>query len=196
MKNLRQRAWFSAVLLMAPLIPVHAQTPANQAAPSSLHWVCSTEAERWKAMTPTTVAPGTTSAPSAGSGLLVLDPTKQYQTIDGFGGCFNELGWEALVALDERSREDALKELFTSDGAISPSVAHRSGRTIFRSGWYSLNETPGDYAMKDFSIERNRQRADPVHQGGHEIPAQARYLGVAVVPAVVDDDVRSLQGPR
>ena len=109
---------------------------------------------------------------------------------------FNDLAWQALLALDRRGREDALKALFASDGCNFNLGRAPIGANDFSLGWYSLNETPGDYAMKEFSIERDRRRADPVHQGRHEIPAQARYLGRAVDAAVVDEDVRSLQGRR
>jgi glucosylceramidase len=167
---------------MVPLIPVHAQPPANKAAPSSLHWVCSTEAERWKAMSPTTVAPGTTSAPSAGSGLLVLDPTKQYQSIDGFGGCFNGLAWQALLALDERGREDALKALFTSDGCNFNLGRAPIGANDFSLGWYSLNETPGDYAMKQFSIERDRRELIPFIKAAMKYQPKLGIWGVPWTP--------------
>src|ERR1700744_117131 len=36
------------------------------------------------------------------------------QTIDGFGGCFNELGWNSLKALRESDRQNIMKELFES----------------------------------------------------------------------------------
>lgn len=43
---------------------------------------------------------------------MVVDVTKTAQTIDGFGTCFNELGWTSLSLLDETVRESILKEMF------------------------------------------------------------------------------------
>ena len=40
---------------------------------------------------------------------VVVDVTKTAQTIDGFGTCFNELGWTSLSLLDETVRESILK---------------------------------------------------------------------------------------
>lgn len=39
-------------------------------------------------------------------------PEVKEQTIDGFGACFNELGWTALSLLDEPGRKAILKNLF------------------------------------------------------------------------------------
>ena len=53
------------------------------------------------------------------------------------------------------------------------------GANDFSLGWYSLNETPGDYEMKHFSIERNREALIPF------IKAAMKYqprLGVWAVP--------------
>jgi glucosylceramidase len=104
-------------------------------------------------------APSSTS-PADGEPVK-LNPNTTYQTIDGFGGCFNELGWEALGALPAEKREAALKELFSPDGANFTHCRAPIGANDFSLGWYSLNETPGDYEMKTFSIERNRQSLIP-----------------------------------
>ena len=42
---------------------------------------------------------------------LNVDLKEVSQTIDGFGGCFNELGWTSLAALSEADRESVLHEL-------------------------------------------------------------------------------------
>src|SRR6266487_4572390 len=34
------------------------------------------------------------------------------QVIDGFGGCFNEIGWQTLQALSEDHRAHVLRDLF------------------------------------------------------------------------------------
>lgn len=47
----------------------------------------------------------------------MLDLQQKFQTVDGFGGCFNEPRWEALTSLPAGRREAALKELFSPDGA-------------------------------------------------------------------------------
>lgn len=127
-----------------------AQTNAESA---GIRWLCSTEKSRWQESTPTQA--------QSPENPIQLDPKTVYQTIDGFGGCFNELGWEALSALPAEKREAALKELFSPEGANFTLARAPIGANDFSLGWYSLNETPGDYEMKNFSIERNRQALIP-----------------------------------
>src|SRR5207302_10098666 len=43
---------------------------------------------------------------------LNVDLTATAQTMEGFGGCFNELGWTSLSKLSEGDRESVLLELF------------------------------------------------------------------------------------
>jgi len=79
------------------------------------------------------------SAASAGATPDVrIEQGTKYQTIDGFGGCFNELGWSALGKATAADRQSVLSSLFGEDGcgfnlarvplapAISPWTAIRS----------------------------------------------------------------------
>ncbi|MBK8474963.1 MAG: hypothetical protein IPL39_01280 [Opitutaceae bacterium] len=141
-------------MLILSVVGVLAHAPtALASAPASVRWICSTEADRWHEKTVEPVALGT----PASDHRVVLDPSQTFQTIDGFGGCFNELGWEALTSLPDDRREAALKELFSPAGASFTLGRASIGANDFSPGWYSLNETSGDYAMKDFSIARTRE---------------------------------------
>jgi glucosylceramidase len=116
-------------------------------------WMASTAAAPWQELGVTAV---TNAAATAGPEVVTLDATTTYQTMDGFGGCFNELGWQALQTLDGPQREAALQALFGPDGCRFNLARAPIGANDFALGWYSLDETPGDYALKDFSIERDR----------------------------------------
>ena len=146
-----------------------------------IRWLCSTEKSRWQELTTTNAA-----APVAADSLK-LDPKTTFQTMDGFGGCFNELGWEALVALPAEKREAALKELFAPEGANFTLCRAPIGANDFSLGWYSLNETPGDYEMKHFSIERNREALIPFIKAAMKYQPKLGVWAVAVVSAVLDD---------
>jgi glucosylceramidase len=142
---------------------------------ASVRWICSTENARWAELTVEIVAP----TPALVGGALAIDAKQTFQTIDGFGGCFNELGWEALTSLPENKREAVLKALFDPAEANFTLGRAPIGANDFSLGWYSLNETPGDYGMAHFSIERNRQALIPY------IKAAMRYqpeLGVWASP--------------
>ncbi len=80
------------------------------------------------------------------------------QQIEGFGGCFNELGWIALTHLSKNEREKVMNELFTPGYGLN-FVYNRApiGANDFATNWYSLNEVPGDFEMKHFSIKRDKK---------------------------------------
>src|ERR1035437_4440850 len=162
----------SKISLIASLLLACSSFAQTNAEPSSVRWICSTEKSRWQAM-------ATTSAATPETNSIKFDPQTTFQTIDGFGGCFNELGWEALGSLPAEKREAALKELFAPEGANFTLCRAPLGANDFSLGWYSLDETRGDYKMKHFSIERNREVLIPF------IKAAMKYqpkLGVWGVP--------------
>lgn len=72
----------------------------------------------------------------------------QEQVIDGFGGCFNELGWDALTLLSEKQRKTILEELFGPDGVRYTFCRLPIGANDYARDWYSFNECPGDFEMK------------------------------------------------
>jgi glucosylceramidase len=86
------------------------------------------------------------------------------QTIDGFGACFNELGWTSLALLTDAERETIFKELFTAEGANFTICRMPVGANDFSCDWYSYNETDGDFEMKNFSIENDRETLIPFIQ--------------------------------
>lgn len=76
--------------------------------------------------------------------------------VEGFGGCFNELGFAALAHLSDRERGQVLHSLFHPDGDQKFSICRLPiGASDYALEWYSLNETDGDLEMKHFSIERD-----------------------------------------
>jgi glucosylceramidase len=86
--------------------------------------------------------------------IVVTD--EKLQQIEGFGGCFNEMGWDALTALPEQERNDVLNKLF------SPSEAHFTlnrmpmGASDYALSFYSFNDVAEDFQMINFNIDRDR----------------------------------------
>ncbi|AEV28423.1 O-glycosyl hydrolase [Sphaerochaeta pleomorpha str. Grapes] len=80
---------------------------------------------------------------------------QSYQGMLGFGGCFNELGYTALEKLDSGHRKNLMEELFKE---ASFNVCRLPiGANDYAKNWYSLDECPGDFDLKEFSIERDKQ---------------------------------------
>ena len=98
------------ILLAGIVVFGFARNAGAQAQPAvapAIQWVCSTQAGPWRELPATVLL----QPPGAESNVVRLDPATVYQTIDGFGGCFNELGWDALQALDPAGQATALKAL-------------------------------------------------------------------------------------
>ncbi|MBC8096844.1 MAG: glycosyl hydrolase [Akkermansiaceae bacterium] len=80
----------------------------------------------------------------------------------GFGGCFNELGWNALAHLPAAKQEAVLDQLFAPGGDLKFEFCRLPiGASDYADDWYSLAETPGDWELRDFSIERDRIKLLP-----------------------------------
>jgi glucosylceramidase len=122
--------------------------------PSQLQaWVASNPQQTW-------FEPGT-PAPAKGPADLELDGTR-HQPWEGFGGCFNEMGWESLSLLDDSSRQAILRDLFDPKGDCRFNLCRMPiGANDYALNWYSLDETDGDFAMEQFSIEHDRQYLIP-----------------------------------
>ncbi|MEC0182388.1 glycoside hydrolase family 30 protein [Paenibacillus peoriae] len=87
---------------------------------------------------------------------------EMYQLVEGFGGCFNELGYVALNHLESAEREQVLHSLFHPKGEHKFTICRLPiGASDYALEWYSHNETDGDVEMKHFSIERDQQYLIP-----------------------------------
>jgi glucosylceramidase len=82
---------------------------------------------------------------------------EKFQCVGGFGGCFNELGWIALMKLDDSKRQSIISELFHTETGCKFSICRMPiGANDYSSKWYSCNENENDFQMEKFSIERDR----------------------------------------
>jgi glucosylceramidase len=92
------------------------------------------------------------SAASAAT-YITVDTSTKFQTIDGFGGCFNELGWKALNSVSAVQRDSVIRALFDTVTGCRFSICRMPiGASDYALGWYSLDENKGDYAMNQESV--------------------------------------------
>jgi len=77
------------------------------------------------------------------------------QVIKGFGGCFNEIGWQALENLAEKNRNSILDDLFNEDKCAFNVCRLPMGASDYALEWHSYDEVPDDYELKNFSIKRD-----------------------------------------
>lgn len=101
-------------------------------------------------------------AVSGRSADVLIDLTKTAQTIEGFGACFNELGWASLDKLAPDVRAGIMKELFSPAVGANFTICRMPiAANDFALDWYSFNETDGDFEMKNFSIDNDRNTLIP-----------------------------------
>lgn len=134
-----------------------------------VQWRWSNENKQWagKVMRPLEKADAT------------LSPNGQeYQKMYGFGACFNELGWRAISHTSKEERERLFHELFSSGDECAKFNVCRLpiGASDYAFNWYSLDETPGDYALTHFSIARDREALIPYIKEALEIAPDIRLF--------------------
>lgn len=115
----------------------------------ALSWISSTKKKAWKQER----KPGLGSmAPTLALGV------EEGHAWQGFGGCFNEIGWEVLQSLPAEVRARLLDALFTPAGDCRFNYCRLPiGANDYALEWYSHNEHVDDFKMEKFSIARDEQ---------------------------------------
>jgi glucosylceramidase len=104
---------------------------------------------------------GTLTSSTSGTADVTVNDSGSTQW-DGFGGCFNEAGWDALSALSDSDKQLAIKLLFdAADGANFAYGRIPIGASDYAMSRYTLAETAGDYTMDKFSIARDKEKLIP-----------------------------------
>lgn len=75
----------------------------------NIRWFSTIENEVWEDNNINFIASGNDTLELTG---------EKHQTVDGFGGCFNELGWIALSKIDETERKKIIAQLFDSETGV------------------------------------------------------------------------------
>jgi glucosylceramidase len=106
----------------------------------------------WKGMQPLSDTSGQTPVIEVFSDTL-------YQRVFGWGGAFNDVGAASIDSLPAGLRAAVMKEIFDPVNGCKFNVGRVPiGISDFSlvAGYYSLNETAGDYSMTNFSIAHDR----------------------------------------
>ncbi|MBC6989549.1 glycoside hydrolase family 30 protein [Hymenobacter sp. BT491] len=125
-------------------------------AQTRVEWVTTTPTASWVEQK------GMQTAAATGPTDAEINVAQPLQTIDGFGACFNELGWTSLSALSKSDREHIVRELFAPGVGANFTICRMPiGANDFSRDWYSYDETPGDFALEHFSIANDEQTLIP-----------------------------------
>lgn len=114
---------------------------------------------------------------------VTVDPYDLQQEWHGFGGTFNEAGWDALSVLSVEQRELAIRLLFSrSEGAHFSWGRIPIGASDYAMDRYTLNDTAGDYEMANFSIDRDRLRLIPYIKAAQSVNPRLKFWGSPWTP--------------
>jgi glucosylceramidase len=94
--------------------------------------------------------------PGKEASVLEVFPADRLQQIEGFGACFNELGWEALLTLNADARTEMLRDLFSAEGVHFTVCRLPLGSNDYSLSYYSYDDVPDDVEMQNFNIDRDR----------------------------------------
>ncbi|MEI9952444.1 MAG: glycoside hydrolase family 30 beta sandwich domain-containing protein [Pseudomonadota bacterium] len=134
--------------------------------------VTSADGAFWKTGTLTPVTSGTADVTADDT-----SPNSLKQRWDGFGGTFNEAGWDALMVLSESDRQLALSYLF--DAANGANFAYGRlpiGASDYAMSRYTLDDsTTADYTMASFSIEHDKKLLIPYIKAAKAIKSDIHF---------------------
>ena len=164
---MRQRRFFvivGAVALTAAVVPpAAASADRGGAGPAARVWV--TSADRAELMHDRgTVAFGTRPT---GELTITVDPSRTYQTMDGFGASITDSSAAVLYRLDPAARERAMRSLFDPVRGIGVSALRQPiGSSDFTDEpHYTYDDMPAgqtDFALAHFSIAHDQAQILPL----------------------------------
>lgn len=132
-----------------------------------IQWVQTTQAKPWQTMSYV--------KESKADSTIVIDVTKKFQKVDGIGGCFNEMGWEAMQKLSATQQNEILQSLFNTVSGCGFNMCRMPiGASDYALDWYSHNENSGDYKMEKFSIDRDKKYLLPYIKAAQKIRPDLR----------------------
>lgn len=126
----------------------------------AIQWIVTTPDVSWEQQKTTGIEFPGNNVPNAPD--VIVDVTRPQQTMDGFGTCFNELGWTSLSILSDVDRDAVFKELFAPGVGANFTICRMPvGANDFSRNWYSYDESAGDFAMDSFSIANDKETLIP-----------------------------------
>ena len=114
---------------------------------------------------------------------ITVDDTMTYQRFDGFGGAFNEQGWDDIQQLGASDQTKAITLLFdATNGAHFMYGRIPIGSSDYAMSRYTDDETAGDTSMTGFSVSRDQQYLIPYVQAALGVNPQLHLWGSPWTP--------------
>ncbi|MGC8954608.1 MAG: glycoside hydrolase family 30 protein [Fervidobacterium sp.] len=113
---------------------------------------------------------------------VLVDPSKKYQQMDGFGASFTDASaWLVFNKLSEEKRKEVMEKLFDRDKGIGISFLRQPmGATDYSTKIYSYDDLPEgvteDPELKYFSIAHDRKYIIPLLKMALEINPELKIM--------------------
>jgi len=199
---MRQRRFFvvvGAVALTAAVVPPAAASADHPGGPAPAARVWVTSPDRAELMHDRgTVAFGT--RPS-GELTITVDPSRTYQSMDGFGASITDSSAAVLYRLDPAAREQAMRSLFDPTRGIGVSALRQPiGSSDFTDEpHYTYDDMPPgqtDFALAHFSIARDRAQILPLLRRARALNPRLTVIATPWSPPAWMKTTDSLVGGR
>ena len=115
----------------------------------------------------------------------IADINEQGAIFEAFGTTFNELDFLALQRLTSEAKDDIFRRLFAPDGDLRLTRGRVSmNANDYGNGWYSCDTVAGDFELRHFNIERDKQTLLPmIHHAQKYQPALRLWMSPWSPPA-------------
>lgn len=166
--HLSRRRWIQQATILAggaaasTLLPSSLLSAAAQPPSATATWISTTAMSPWQQQP---LRPAGWRWDTLDAWVDLSSANTASPAIEGFGACFNELGWTSLQALPDDQRDAIFHELFSPGvGANFTLCRMPIGANDFSRGWYSYDEQPNDFALDHFSIANDLETLVPFIQ--------------------------------
>ena len=93
---------------------------------------------------------------------LTVNEESKIVTFKAWGTTFNELCWDALAILTRNEQDEILSNVFSPEGELHINRGRISmGANDYARSWYSCDEVEGDFELRYFNIDRDKQTIIP-----------------------------------
>jgi glucosylceramidase len=107
----------------------------------------------------------------------MVDSSRKFQKIEGFGGAFTEAAAVTLAKLPPPVQEQILRAYFDPESGNAYTLCRTHINSCdFSLGNYAYDETPGDVKLRHFSIERDRRALIPMIRRAKQIAGKKLRL--------------------
>ena len=122
----------------------------------SVTWISSTEGNVWQK------SKVKLQSKSEQNPVLQVDGTENGVAFKNWGTTFNELCWDALGLLTRTEQDEILYNIFSPQGDLRITRGRISmGANDYARSWYSCDEVEGDFELRYFNINRDKQTIIP-----------------------------------